>query len=70
MPPEQEDKTAGVFKKLDENLAYLRQRLDIGEENFDLVLREMLIGGKRTAFLFVDGLTNGEVFALLQTQAA
>ncbi|NMA92830.1 MAG: spore germination protein [Firmicutes bacterium] len=60
-----QQETEKVFKKLDENLGYLKKRLDIGEVNFDVILRELAIGGKKSAFLFVDGLTNNEVFTLL-----
>ncbi len=62
---EEQQETVRVFKKLDHNVDYLKQRLGIGEENFDLILRELVIGGKRSALLFVDGLTNNQVFTLL-----
>lgn len=65
MPQNNQQEAVNVFKKLDKNLAYLKQRLDIGVENFDVILRELIIGGKKTALLFVDGLTNNEVFTLL-----
>ncbi len=54
-----------IRKKLDDNLFYLNERLDIGEKNFDLILREFIIGGKRAALLFVDGLLSGQITTLV-----
>jgi len=44
-----------VSKKYDENIKMLKEELGIGE-SFDLVLREFEIGGKKAAFIFVDGM--------------
>ncbi len=44
-----------VSKKYDENIKLLKDELGIGE-SFDLVLREFEIGGKKAAFIFVDGM--------------
>ncbi|MGB4213672.1 MAG: spore germination protein, partial [Dethiobacteria bacterium] len=53
--------STAIHKKLERNIAYLQERLDLGKENFDLILKEMVVGGKKAAVLFVDGLSNNEV---------
>ncbi len=53
--------STAIYKKLEQNKAYLQERLDLGKENFDLILKELMIGGKKAALLFVDGLSNNEV---------
>lgn len=50
-----------IHKKLEENKAYLQERLELGSKNFDLILKELTIGGKKAALLFVDGLNNNEI---------
>ena len=50
-----------IQKKLEENKSYLQKRLDLGVENFDIIFKEITIGGKRAALLFVDGLNNNEI---------
>lgn len=44
-----------VSKKYEENIGMLKEQLGIGT-SFDLVLREFEIGGRKAAFVFVDGL--------------
>ncbi|MEW5784884.1 MAG: spore germination protein [Bacillota bacterium] len=56
---ENEAKTK-ISKKIEENLEYLKKRLGIGESNFDVILKEIVIGGKKAALLFVDGFTNND----------
>lgn len=59
------DDQAKISKKLEENLAYLKERLEIGESNFDVILKEIVIGGKKAALLFVDGFTNSQVSSFI-----
>ena len=57
--------STAIFKKLDQNKAYLQERLDLGDKNFDLILKEITVGGKKALLLSVDGLTNNEVSVLV-----
>ena len=50
-----------IEKNFEENKAYLQKKLDLGTDNFDLIFKEMLIGEKKAALLFVDGLNNNEI---------
>lgn len=54
-----------IEKKLSRNIDYLNKRLDLGAENFDVILKELVIGGKKAALLFVDGFTNNELSTLI-----
>lgn len=42
-----------IEKRLEDNIAKLKDRL-VFEKNFDLILREIEVGGRRAALLFVD----------------
>ncbi|NLA27002.1 MAG: spore germination protein [Firmicutes bacterium] len=53
--------STAIFKKLEQNKAYLQERLELGDKNFDLILKEFKVGGKNALLLSVDGLTNNEV---------
>ncbi|NMD33214.1 MAG: spore germination protein, partial [Firmicutes bacterium] len=53
--------STAIHKKLEQNKVYLHEKLDLGEKNFDLIFKELLIGGKKAALLFVDGLNNNEI---------
>ena len=57
-PPEK------VSPRLQENLDYLQEKLGIGI-NIDILRKDLNLGGKAAAMLYVDGLTNGEVVVLL-----
>ena len=59
------DDKSKISKKLEENIAYIKERLEIGESNFDVILKEITIGGKKAALLFVDGFTNSELAAFV-----
>lgn len=48
-----------VFPEKKENVKYMNQMLPV-EESFDIIQREILIGGKSAAFYFVDGFTKDE----------
>lgn len=49
-----------IGRDLEENLSFLRERLGIGV-TFDVLLREVEVGGKRGALLFVDGFVKDKV---------
>lgn len=53
--------STAFHKKLEQNRSYLQERLDLGPKNFDLIYKEILVGGKKGALLFVDGLNNNEI---------
>ena len=52
------DKTK-VFSKRDKNLDYMNQMLPV-EDSFDIVQRDIQIGGKDATFYFIDGFTKDE----------
>ena len=52
------DKTK-VFSKRDKNVDYMNQMLPV-EDSFDIVQRDIQIGGKDAAFYFIDGFTKDE----------
>ena len=58
-----------ISSRLGDNLKYLEEKLAIGK-SIDVLKKDMNIGGKKGALIFVDGLTNGDVAAIiLQTMA-
>ena len=48
-----------VTASLKENTAYVNEILPV-QESFDIVQRNMMIGGREAAFFFVDGFTKDE----------
>ena len=52
------DKTK-VFSKRDKNVDYMNQMLPV-EDSFDIVQRDIQIGGKYATFYFIDGFTKDE----------
>ena len=48
-----------VFKTREENVAYMNETLPI-QESFDLIQRDLLIGGRGSSFYFVNGFTSEE----------
>lgn len=48
-------------KKLSENMAYLKEKLDV-DTNFDVVYRVFHIGGREACLYFIDGFTKDEVW--------
>ena len=52
------DKTK-VFSTRDENVDYMNQMLPV-EESFDIIQRDIQIGGKDATFYFIDGFTKDE----------
>ena len=53
-----DDKTK-VFSKRDKNVDYMNQMLPL-EDSFDIVQRDIQIGGKDATFYFIDGFTKDE----------
>jgi stage V sporulation protein AF len=49
-----------VFKRLTENLEYIKTRMGVGV-TFDCVIRELKIGGYEAALVFIDGLIKDKV---------
>ncbi len=49
-----------VFKTREENVAYMNETLPI-QESFDLIQRDLLIGGRVSSFYFVNGFTSEEI---------
>ncbi|MFZ5644113.1 MAG: spore germination protein [Bacillota bacterium] len=47
-------------KDLNKNLDILQERMSI-KENFDVIVRQMTVGGVNVALLFIDGLTNDQI---------
>jgi len=53
-----------ISPRLQENLDYLTEKLGLGK-NIDMLQKSMVLGGKKAALVYVDGLTNGEVVAII-----
>jgi len=53
-----------LSKHLEDNIRLLDQVMGISE-SFDVLTRNLVIGGKKATLLFVDGLTNDQVVALV-----
>ena len=53
-----------VSPHLQENLDFLTDKLGIGI-SFDVLIRELVIGSKKIALIFIDGFANGEVITLI-----
>ena len=49
-----------VTSELDDNIHYMRTLLPV-QESFDLIQRDIMIGGKRASFYFIDGFMKDEV---------
>lgn len=56
-----------ISRDLEENIRILDEKIGI-KKNFDVLTRDLVIGGKKITLLFVDGLTNDQIVTLvLQT---
>lgn len=53
-----------LVTKLDENLAYIREKLGV-DTSFDIIVREFDVGGKKAALIFVDAFANSNVITLI-----
>ena len=49
-----------ISRNAEDNIAYLRSALPV-QESFDIIQRNMVIGGRESAFYFIDGFTKDEV---------
>lgn len=58
------EKNIPVSKNYQENVDYLNQELGV-PDSFDIVLREMSIGGKRVAIYSVNGMVNTQVASMI-----
>ncbi len=61
--PDDKEKTR-ISKNLDENIKILDAEMGI-KKNFDVLTRDLVIGGKSVTILFVDGLTNDQIVTLV-----
>jgi len=59
-----ENKTP-LSKRLDENLSLLDSKLAL-DKNFDLIKREIMIGERRAALIFIDAFMDAELMTLIQ----
>ncbi len=60
MPEKNEMQQQKITASREENTAYMNQILPV-KESFDLIQRDMVIGGKMASFYFIDGFTKDEV---------
>lgn len=64
MTPLKEKEKIRISKDLDENIKVLDPVIGI-KKNFDVLTRELTIGGKRVVLLFIDGLTNDMILTII-----
>lgn len=55
-----------VSSSFQENIEYMNQVLPV-QESFDVIQRDMLIGGKKATFYFIDGFTKDETMLKIMT---
>lgn len=55
-----------VKKSLQENVAYMNEVLPV-QESFDIIRRDIEIGGRKSAFYFIDGFTKDDTMQKLMT---
>ena len=60
---ENKKKIMGTFE---ENVAYMNEVLPV-KESFDLVQRDIVIGGKKSSFFFIDGFTKDDTMLKIMT---
>ena len=53
-----------IYSEIKQNISVLKQILPI-QESFDLIQRDMIIGGRNASFYFVDGFTKDEIMLKL-----
>ena len=51
---------------MEENVAYMNQVLPV-KESFDLVQRDIVIGGRKSSFFFIDGSTKDDTMLKIMT---
>ena len=61
-----EKNTKKVSSSFQENIEHMNQVLPV-QESFDVIQRDMLIGGKKASFYFIDGFTKDETMLKIMT---
>ena len=61
-----EEKKKKIMGTLEENVAYMNEVLPV-KESFDLVQRDIVIGGKKSSFFFIDGFTKDDTMLKIMT---
>ncbi|MBY0757632.1 spore germination protein [Sellimonas caecigallum] len=57
-----EEQSMKVSKIIQENIAYINEVLPV-KESFDIIERDMIIGGRESCFFFIDGFMKDEVMS-------
>ena len=60
----EENRKTAISPDLEENLKLLDGEMGI-KKNFDVLTRDLTVGGKRVVLLFIDGLTNDQTVAIV-----
>ena len=55
-----------VMSSLEQNVAFMNQMLPVSE-SFDIIRRDIEIGGKKSSFYFIDGFTKDDTMQKLMT---
>ena len=61
-----EENKKKIMGTLEENVAYMNEVLPV-KESFDLVQRDIVIGGKKSSFFFLDGFTKDDTMLKIMT---
>lgn len=61
-----EENKKKIIGTLEENVAYMNEVLPV-KESFDLVQRDIVIGGKKSSFFFIDGFTKDDTMLKIMT---
>ena len=61
-----EENKKEIMGTLEENVAYMNEVLPV-KESFDLVQRDIVIGGKKSSFFFIDGFTKDDTMLKIMT---
>lgn len=61
-----EENKKKIMGTLEENVAYMNEVLSV-KESFDLVQRDIVIGGKKSSFFFIDGFTKDDTMLKIMT---
>ena len=61
-----EENKKKIMGALEENVAYMNEVLPV-KESFDLVQRDIVIGGKKSSFFFIDGFTKDDTMLKIMT---
>lgn len=61
-----EENKKRMMGTLEENVAYMNEALPV-KESFDLVQRDIVIGGRKSSFFFIDGFTKDDTMLKIMT---